>query len=62
MEIFLQHPIIRGSIRCNVECDICGEEASFLLQIGFSQDRDKDKKYCLKCKQDLFDKISAGNL
>ena len=54
------HPIIRGSIRCNVDCDICGKEVNFLLQIGFSSDRDKDKKYCLMCKQELFDKISRG--
>lgn len=58
----MKHPIIRGSIRCNVECDICGEEVNFLLQIGFSADRDSDKKYCLKCKQDLFDRISNGEI
>ena len=58
----MKHPIIRGSIRCNVECDICGKEVNFLLQIGFSFNRDEDKKYCLECKQDLFDRILNGEL
>ena len=56
----LIHPIIRGSIRSNVDCDICGKESDFLLLIGFSSDREKDKKYCLKCKEELFDKILKG--
>ena len=53
------HPIIRGTIRHFVECDICGIESGFLLRIGFSDNRDLDKKYCIDCKEKLFDSISG---
>ena len=56
----LRHPIIRGSIRSGVDCDICGKECGFLLQIGFSENRDEDKKYCINCKEKLFDSISEN--
>ena len=56
----MKHPIIRGTVRHSVDCDICGKESDYLIRIGFSDDRDEDKQYCASCKERLFDDISNG--